>query len=172
MRYWLLTILDRIFAVIGAFLFSQVPQFCHQYVLILSGHVSELNYQVHLMEQTALLAKKNLPEFIEKFLASSDFDFNAQGKMMKATLDRWQGLSEALQGLSRASPLTRPIVFMKHFNWQLSKETLQQFNFGISFTVEAVLYACIGVLIGFVFFRFLTLFFRFLIPMNYRKKPL
>lgn len=172
MRYWFLTILDRIFAVIGALLFSQVPQLFHQYLLILSGHVSELNHQVHLMEQTALLTKKNLPEFIDKFLASSDFDFMAQGKAMKTILDRWQGLTEALQGLSQASPLTRPFVFIKHFNWQLSMETLQQFQFGVSFTIEAILYGCLGVLAGFIFFRFITLFFRFLNPMTYRKKHL
>ena len=150
-------LLDRIFAVIGAFLFAQIPQFYQQYTTLLSGHLAELAFQIAQMEASAKSTDKTLNQLIQKFLASKDTDFYNQGVFMKTIVDRWTNFMDAMLALNEASFLGRPFTFIKYFDWQVSKETFHQFTFGFSFTIESLLYAIVGIFIGYLIFQ---LFFK------------
>ncbi len=47
------SLIDRIFVVVGAFIFSQAPQFFSLYSQRLGGHVAELTLQIRAMEKVA-----------------------------------------------------------------------------------------------------------------------
>lgn len=160
-------LLDRVFAVAGAFLFVQIPQFYQQYTTMLSGHLSELAFQIAQMELSAKSTDKTLNQLIQKFIAAADPDFHNQGLLMQATFDRWTEFTKALVALNEASFLSRPFTFMKFFDWQVFKETLHQFTVGFSFTFESFFYAIIGIFFGYLIFQ---LIFKGL--SNFRKSPL
>ncbi|KAF3363107.1 hypothetical protein PHSC3_000292 [Chlamydiales bacterium STE3] len=148
--------LDRIFAVVGAFFFSQIPQFYQQYTTLLAGHLAELNFQIELMENAAKSTGKTLTQLIQKFLASTDVDFHNQGVLMNTTFERWSSFNEAMLALKNASFFNRPFVFSKHFNWQVFKETIEQFTIGFSFTPESILYGIVGIFFGYLLFQLLS----------------
>ena len=150
----LYSLCDRFCGTLGAVALSQIPQYFQQYLHLLSGHVAELSYQVDLLQRSAQMSGKTLPELIQKFLNSVDPDFSAQGLVMKGTLERYNDLNTALSAFRDSSLLSRPLLLLKHFNWQISKETLGQFEPGFAFTAEGVLYAVLGLLLGTCTFRF------------------
>lgn len=154
MKEGLVNILDRIFAVAGAFIFVQIPQFYQQYTSLVSGHLAELAYQITQMEKSAKTTEKTLDQLIQKFIAASDPDFHNQGVLMQATFERWTEFTKALLALNEASFLSRPFVFIRHVDWQVFKETFHQFTFGFSLTFESLIYAIFGIFFGYIIFQF------------------
>lgn len=146
---WLSELLDRIFVVLGALLLSQVPLFIQQYQQHLAGHVAELQYQIDAMEEIAGKTGKTLNEFIQKFISSSDLDFSAQGRLMSAMVERFTQLSEALTSLENASILTKPFIFLAHSKYMIVNETWHSFELGLTFTFEGLVYALVGMCLGY-----------------------
>lgn len=155
MLNWIIGILDRIFAVIGAFIFSQAPHFMQQYKLMLAGHVAELTYQVKLIQRAAGESGKDLNQFIQKFLGSLDRDFVLQGEIMNSLVVRWKELSENYVALDQVTPFARPWIFLSDLKYDIFKSTLASYDFGLVFSMETLIYVMIGVGIG--FFSFIVL---------------
>lgn len=155
---WIVTMLDRVFAVAGALLFSQVPTFMQQYGQQLTGHVQELKLQLDLMTQTALKSGKTLDQYIHKFLQFSDHDVSNQGQLMQDMVIRYQTLSEASLALNHASAFSKPFVFLNHFYPEIASSTLSFFTPSLSFTLEGGAYVLIGILFGYSIFFFLKKF--------------
>lgn len=159
---WISALLDRICVVIGAFIFSQIPLFMQQYRLQLAGHVAELRFQVGLMQQVALSSGKTLEQFIQKFTQSSDVDFASQGQIMSAMVSRLQTLSEGLAALNNASVLSRPYEFFIHYQQDIGRAAFESFEMGIPFTYEGLVYALVGIVVGYLFYCLLCqCFFKF-----------
>lgn len=144
--------LDRLFAVAGALLVSQVPLFIQHYTQQLSGHVSELHHQVEIMRATALKSDKTLEQFIQKFLGSSDIDFVRQGEIMQTMVHRLNSLSESFLSLKNATVFTRPFTFLGQVNMDIANSTLQSFSIGIPLNMEGLTYALVGIVIGYLIF--------------------
>lgn len=159
MFQWMSSVLDRICAVIGAIILMQLPMFIDQYSLRLSGHVEELNYQVNKMEYYASLSKKTLEQYIRKFILSKDADFSAQGKIMEEMRVREKKLTDSLLSLKQGNLLTRPFIFLFQSDWAIVDSTFQFYQMGISFSFESIIYAIIGVLLGYYLYRALSAFF-------------
>ncbi|MBA3238852.1 MAG: DUF2937 family protein [Parachlamydiaceae bacterium] len=149
---WFTGLLDRIFAVVGALICAQVPMFMQQYAHQLSGRVAELKLQVNSLTKAALLGQTTLPELIQKFVTSGDADFARQGDLMNWTVERYEGLSVALQNLITASSTAKPFIFVRDFNWEIASTTFTNFQMGIPFTVEGLIYGVIGIGIGYAAF--------------------
>lgn len=149
---WLVTLLDRLFAVAGALVFSQAPLFIHQYSLQLEGHQAELHLQINAMSQAALQTGKTLDQYIHKFISSSDDDFQLQGEIMQAMVVRWNHLSKTLSSLQESSLFQRPFVFLQHVDAEIVKSTANNFQLGIPLNAEGACYAIIGVIFGFLTF--------------------
>jgi hypothetical protein len=164
---WISTLLDRIFAVLGALLFAQLPLFMVQYRHVLSGHVNELRTQVEFMRVAAKHSGKTLEQFINKFVSSPDSDFALQGQNMQLMVDRWHQLADSGKALDHASMIERPFVFFYHVNYDLIKETAHGFVFGIPFTIEGAFYALLGIIAGCSVGFSLRLFARVLTRANY-----
>lgn len=149
---WILNMMDRIFCVVGAVLFSQVPTFMQQYAQQLGGRSEELKLQIDLMAKTALYSGKNLKEYIQKFLSNTDSDISQQGELMQEMTVRYQKLSEAASALNHASVFEKPYVFFTHLYSDVASSTLQLFTPGFSFSLEGIVYAFIGILFGTLIF--------------------
>lgn len=153
MKHWLNELLDRIFVVAGAFLFSQAPVYFQQYTQRLGGHVGELQRQISVLQSNAVLSGKTLDQYVSKFLGSPDPDFSLQGKAMQLMLDRYVNLTQAYQSLLQATPIHKPVVFVQHFQPDIAKLALSDFSFGLQFTTEALAYALLGIVCGYLIFR-------------------
>lgn len=165
---WLVTLLDRLFAVAGALVFSQAPLFIHQYSLQLAGHQAELNLQINTMRQAALQTGKSLDQYIQKFISSTDHDFQLQGEIMQAMVVRWNHLSETLSSLQDSSLFHRPFIFLQHFDTEIVKSTANNFHLGIPLNPEGACYAVIGVIFGFLTFFIIRKIVGF--PFQFMKK--
>lgn len=152
MGKWISSIIDRIFVVIGALIFLQMPLFMHQYQMQLVGHVAELQWQVDWMHKAAMESGKTLDGYIKKFANNSDKDFVRQGEMMEVVVKRWHQLSTGLQELQNASVFTKPVVFVYHLNYDIMKSTLQSFVVGMPLTMEGGIYALFGMFVGYLFY--------------------
>lgn len=150
---WLKGLLDRAFVVIGALICAQAPMFMQQYTHQLSGRVAELKLQVDALSKAAMQGQTTLPSLIQKFMTSGDADFSRQGNLMNWTVERYEGLSASLQELMTASATGKPFVFVRDFNWEIASTTFSNYQMGIPFTVEGIIYGLIGIGLGYgVFF--------------------
>ena len=148
MKNLICTALDKIFTVFIVILFCQLPLFIEQYEMRLSGHVQESALLVKELERNAGVANKTLPEYIQKLLKNDDRDVLLAGQLLQNALARNKDLTYALTRLLNANPFTRPFVFLFHLQGDVVTETYQNFTFGLSLTLETVLYAAIGLLMA------------------------
>ena len=156
MLRWLNGLFDRIFVVAGAVLFSQVPHFFQHYTQRLGGHVAELRLQIEALQQAAEKSGKNVHEYVQKFLSQSDLDFTYQGELMRSMFTRYTDLDQAYDSLIHSTVFTRPIVFLRHLQLDIAQMTLSDFTFGLTFTVEALVYALIGLGFGYLLYWILS----------------
>lgn len=157
---WIGRMIDRLFAVTGAVCFAQFPQFFLQYLHELSGHIAELRYQVSLIEHAALLSNKSVQQLVTKFLENSDPDFVLQGQMMKEMTSRLEFFQTGLKALLDSDPFARPFIFIRYADKQIVYDTIHQFQWGFSFSIEGVIYALIGLFCGYLFFQSLRFLFQ------------
>lgn len=139
---------DRVFAVIGALILSQAPLFFQNYIQRLSGHVDELSFQIQAMQQIAEKNGKSLVEYIQKFVGHIDPDFAAQGELLQEMLKRHGELKQTLIGMQEASLFARPFYFAQHMQKEIVQATFKDFSFGLSWSLEGLVYALVGIFLG------------------------
>lgn len=152
-------ILDRIFVVLGALIFVQIPLFIQQYHQQLSGHVAELRLQVEVMRDAALHSGKTLEQYIKKFVDSKDVDFSRQGQIMSDMVERFHQLADSLKALDSASVITRPFEFLWHYKYDISSDTFEKFSIGLPLTFEGLVYLLLGMGMGYLLYALLRSLF-------------
>lgn len=152
MASFFIGMLDRVFAVGGALLLAQTPMFMQQYSMQLIGRVAELKLQVDGMIKAATFSSRSLQEYIQRFIDSGDPDFSRQGELMMGMVDRYEQLFHASQSLTTASVVSKPFVFVRDMNWEMMQTTLSDFQPGIPFTLEGLVYGLIGIGVGYSLF--------------------
>jgi uncharacterized protein (DUF1778 family) len=149
-------ILDRIFSVIGAAVFSQIPEFMQQYIQRLGGHVDEAQHHVGLIKKAAKLSGHSLSTYIETFITDTDPTIVQQGQLIQRTIERARELAEALQAISNASVFTKPFIFLAKIRYPIAKATLENFQPAVPITVENLIYALIGLFFALGFYQFVV----------------
>lgn len=149
-------IFDRIFAVAGALLFSQLPHYFHAYTQRLGGHLGELGMQMKTLQDAAARSGKTLGLYIEKFVNNPDGDIALQGEFMQSLIARFSEIGSAYRAMVEASPLTRPMHFLQTFQPDVAKLTLHDFSFGLELTPETGIYALIGMGAGMLLFALMN----------------
>ncbi len=152
--------MDRLFVVAGALFFVQVPLFMQQYRMQLRGHVAELQMQVSVMQHRAQETGRTLDQYINKFVTSIDSDFSFQGQLMKGMVARLENLSGGLFEMEHATILTRPYKFVTNFHTDIVQSTFKNFDWGLAFTIEGLVYALFGMLVGYILFSGIFGFFK------------
>lgn len=153
---FLQAIFDRIFAVAGALLFSQLPHFFQAYTQRLGGHLGELGMQIRTLQEAAAKGGKTLDLYIEKFVKNPDSDIALQGEFMQSLVTRFSEIGRAYQGMADSSPLNRPFHFIQTFQPDVAKLTFNDFSFGLEFTPETGIYVLIGMGMGMLLFALMN----------------
>ncbi|MDB2613806.1 DUF2937 family protein [Chlamydiales bacterium] len=130
MALWALVIL-------WTFAFLQGPEFIQQYQSQLVGHVSELNYQM---------------EVFEKLKGNEESEYGI------ALTKRHESLSSSLTSLRLANPFFLPLTFVVHVDRMILSEAFSNFRFGVPFTLSALIYGIIGVIVGYLVFLLILRF--------------
>lgn len=153
---WVGGLIDRVFAVTGAFAFSQLPLFMQQYQQQLLGHVSELQLQLDAMKNAAALSGKSLEQYVIKFINSGDLDFVHQGELMNNMIHRYDTLLKGYNSLHEAPVYGKPFYFIHYFDADIARATWSTFEFGFAFSVDSLVYATFGILTGILLYITLT----------------
>jgi len=128
-----------LFGASGAALASQYPEFIQQYLQRLGGHRDEA-------VRLAATIKDGARSGAEIFLPAIE--------------TRAAALSTALDTLSRATGFERLAVFARHINRDIAEATLAAFRPAVPLTLEGLLAATIGLLLGVAIFGLLAAPFR------------
>jgi hypothetical protein len=135
----------------GIVVFSQIPLFVDQYGFRLEGHLAECRQMVENYKKSAKDGGKSLGEYVEKFISSEDDDFKREGALMQGLIKRHEMLEEASLALQQASGVVRPFVFVRHADEQVVTDAWHGYKPGVSFTVEGLVWALCGGVIGVLF---------------------
>jgi hypothetical protein len=140
--------LDRIIAGLGAILLAQFPQYFGQYLQRLGGHLNELRHQVAEYEEAAAALGLTLNEYIDEHLQAGSEIFVSTGQIIVDLVERLAQMETAFAALTGASLPTRWLVFISQADWSIAAETWRHFTPGVPTTVEGLIYAGAGLLLG------------------------
>ncbi len=141
-------LLDRAFALLGALLLAQFPQFYGQYLQRLGGHIDELRRTVEVYEQAAATLGISLEQYIEEHLAAESEVIISSGKVISNLVDRLWQMEASFQALIQATPFTRWLIFLREADWAVVRQCLNRFTPGVPTTAEGLAYAGAGLLLG------------------------
>jgi hypothetical protein len=147
------SLVDRVFAVIGAMIFVQFPQFYSQYIQRLGGHLDEAGRAVHEYTKTAASNNLTLTEYIKIHLTSHNNVFVSTGKLINDFIERLQHLESSIAALNGAWPWNRWWLFLKELDLNIANQTLANYTLGIPTTIEALIYALIGLILFFSLYQ-------------------
>ncbi len=141
-------IFDRVFAVLGAVALSQFPQFYGQYMQRLGGHLDEARRTLDQYIKAAEALNLTLAEYIHEHLDSGREIFISSGEVMEGLLERLNALEKSYLALQDAGMLNRWFVFLREVDWSIAANTWRNFVPGIPTTLEGLIYAFTGLLLG------------------------
>ncbi len=141
-------LLDRSFALAGALLLAQFPQFYSQYLQRLGGHLEEMRRTVAAYEEAAAAAGLSLERYVEEHLISDSEVFTSSGQIIASLVERLAKLEQSCEALLQASPFSRWLVFLSEADWAITSETWRSFTPGVPTTLEGAAYAAAGLLLG------------------------
>jgi len=146
-------LIDRLLCVMGAVLFSQLPEFIQQYLQRLGGHLDEARRQLDQFREVATKSGLTLDQLMAKSQANAEETVARLGQLMHATAARVDALAGADAAIRHASILTRPFVFIRHADFSIVRATWSIFKPAVPTTVEGMLYAGLGVLMILAFYH-------------------
>jgi len=146
-------LVDRLLCVVGAVLFSQLPEFIQQYLQRLGGHLDESRRQLDQFREVAAKSGLTLDQLAARSQANTEATVARLGQLMHDTVDRVDALATADTAIRNASIFTRPFVFLRHVDLSIARSTWAIFRPAVPTTAEGMLYAAFGVLLILAFYH-------------------
>ena len=140
-------LLDRALCVIGAVVFSQIPEFMQQYLQRLGGHLDEARRQLLHFQQAAAQSGLSLDRLIDHTTANADPAVARLSAVMTDAIARVDTLAAAQSAIQDASFWSRPFVFLRHVDLAIARATWAIFKPAVPTTVEGLTYALFGMLV-------------------------
>jgi len=128
---------------------SQFPEYAQQYTQRLGGAVDELRIATEEFDRSATEGGLTRQAALERFNASNDEFLAGRGRSMTATFQRYEMLSETLSRIQGAGPVERFQALPDYFDTDIGRRTLENYKPAVPMTVEGVLYAGAGFILGF-----------------------
>ena len=139
-------LLDRGLCLVGAVLFSQIPEFIQQYLQRLGGHLDEARRQLAQLQETATQSGLSLEQLTARTASSPDRAVAQLGSVLRRVAERVQELATAEAAIRNASLWSRPFVFGRYVDPSIARSTWAVFKPAVPTTVEGLLYALLGML--------------------------
>jgi len=155
---WLVKILDRLFVVAGALIFSQFPLFIQQYLGRLSGHIEELSYQLQLRKDVAKKFGITLDGYTQKLLAAAEPVIHQEGLFLQAMKSRMESLQNGFNSITEANLFTKPFLFFYHADGAIFTRAAKAYSWGIPLSIEGFVYAVMGVVVAYATYTLLARF--------------
>jgi len=140
-------LLDRALCVIGAVVFSQIPEFMQQYLQRLGGHLDEARRQLLHFQQAAAQSGLSLDGLIGHTTANADPAVAKLSEVMTEAVTRVDTLATAQAAMQGASLWSRPFVFLRQADPAIARGTWAIFKPAVPTTVEGLVYALFGMLV-------------------------
>ncbi|WP_240231744.1 DUF2937 family protein [Devosia lacusdianchii] len=158
----------RIVAGIGglglAFALSQFPEYAQQYTQRLGGAVDELRVITEDFDRAAVAGGLDRVTALQRYNASNDDFLAGRGTSMTATFQRYEQLSTTLARIEGAGPAERFQSLPAYLDTDIGQRTLENYRPAIPVTMEGILYAGGGFILGYLIlsalWRFLAMPFR------------
>ena len=141
------TLIDRALCVVGAVLFSQVPEFMQQYLQRLGGHLDEARRQLAQFRHAAAQSGLTLDRLISQTAANADPAVAKLSGVMTDTVMRAEHLQAAHDAILGASLWTRPFFFIRYLEADIARGTWNIFQPAVPTTAEGLVYALLGMLV-------------------------
>lgn len=140
-------LLDRVLCVVGAVLFSQLPEFMQQYLQRLEGHLDEARLAVSRFADAAAKSGMSLDQLVAGASTNPDPSMGRLGGVIRGAVARVGDLAAADDALRHASVWTRPFVFIAHVDAGIARATLAIYKPAVPTTAEGLLYAGLGMVL-------------------------
>ena len=164
----------RMVAIVGgaalAVVLSQFPEYAQQYTQRLGGAVDELRVVTQRFDSEAASAGLNRDEALARFTGASDGFIVGRGTSEAANFLRYAQLSETLDRIQGAGPVERFQALPAYLDTDIGRRTLENYRPAMPVTMEGILYAGAGFLLGYLI---LSAIWRFgTLPFRRRQRPI
>ncbi|WP_332689689.1 DUF2937 family protein [Devosia sp.] len=153
----------RIVAGIGglglAVVLSQFPEYAQQYTQRLGGAVDELRVITEDFDRAALAGGLDRAAALGRFEASNDDFLAGRGTSMTATFQRYENLSATLARIEGANAVERLQSLPAYLDTDIGQRTLENYRPAVPVTMEGILYAGGGFILGYLLLSGLWRFF-------------
>lgn len=143
---------------------SQFPEYAQQYTQRLGGAVDELRVITEEFDRAAVAGGLDRTTALERYNASNDDFLAGRGTSMTATFQRYEQLSATLVRIEGAGPVERFQSLPAYLDTDIGQRTLENYRPAIPVTMEGMLYAGGGLILGYLvmsaLWRFLTMPFK------------
>lgn len=147
-----------------AVILSQFPEYAQQYTQRLGGAVDELRIITTDFDRAALAGGLDRAAALERYNASNDQFLAGRGSSMTGTFQRYEQLSATLTRIENAGPVERFQSLPAYLDTDIGRRTLESYKPAVPVTVEGILYAGGGFILGYLIFsglwRFLAMPFK------------
>lgn len=141
---------DGIFAIAGSAGMSQFPEFYQQYAQRLGGRLDQALIQEGRIAGAAARHQMSPDEYAAYLATNPDPVVQTEGGVVQANLADVEKLETAYVALTTSDALDRPFVFAQIFDPDIATATLNQFVPAVPISMEALLYAGVGMVIGLI----------------------
>ncbi|WP_328769147.1 DUF2937 family protein [Devosia sediminis] len=143
---------------------SQFPEYAQQYTQRLGGAVDELRVITEDFDRSAAEGGLDRQGALARYSISEDAFLADRGTAMSATFVRYDMLSQTLAQIEGAGPVERFQSLPAYLDTDIGRRTLENYRPAVPVTVEGILYAGAGFIVGYLLVsavvRFMALPFR------------
>ena len=144
---------------------SQFPEYAQQYTQRLGGAVDELRVITEDFDRSAAVGGLDRSQALQRYVISNDSFLAERGVSMEATFARYEDLKATLARIQNADPVSRFQALPAYLDSDIGRRTLENFRPAVPVTIEGILYAGGGFILGYMLlsalWRLCTLPFRY-----------
>ena len=138
---------------------SQFPEYAQQYTQRLGGAVDELRVITEDFDRAAAEGGLDRASALGRYEASNDDFLAGRGGSMTATFQRYDQLSATLARIQNAGAIERFQSLPAYLDTDIGRRTLESYKPAIPVTMEGILYAGGGFILGYLILSGLWRFF-------------
>jgi hypothetical protein len=133
-----------------AIVLSQFPEYAQQYTQRLGGAVDELRVITEDFDRAAEAGGLDRQAAIQRYNASNDEFLAGRGTSMTATFQRYDTLNRTLAEIQGAGPVERLQSLPAYLDTDIGRRTLENYRPAMPVTIEGILYAGAGFILGYL----------------------